>query len=164
MRNLTNVNDLEEELSRPRPGVLDTLRNQPGDILLLGAGGKMGPTLARMVRRAFDELGQNERRVIAVSRFTSEREADALERHGVEVLRCDLLDRNAVAALPDAPNVIFMAGQKFGTRDAPERTWVMNTLLPALVAERFADSRIVVFFHRLCLSAGAGGRSGQSRG
>lgn len=145
MRKLSNVNDLEEELSRPRSGVLDTLRRQSGDILVLGAGGKMGPTLARMARRALDELDQKQRRVIAVSRFSSAREAENLERHGVEVRRCDLLDRAAVEALPDAPNVIFMAGQKFGTSEAPERTWIMNTVLPSLVAERYARSRIVVF-------------------
>ncbi len=142
---LSNVNDLEEELSRPRPGVLDTLRNLPGDVLVLGAGGKMGPTLARMARRALDAIDGQNRRVIAVSRFSSGREAEVLEHHGVEVRRCDLLDRAALAALPDAANVIFMAGQKFGTSDAPERTWIMNTVLPALVAERFAASRIVVF-------------------
>lgn len=141
----SNVNDLEEELSRPRPGVLETLRRLPGDLLVLGAGGKMGPTLARMARRALDELGQRQRRVIAVSRFSSAREAEGLERHGVEVRRCDLLDRDALAALPDAANVIFMAGQKFGASAAPERAWVMNTVLPARVAERFARSRIVVF-------------------
>ncbi len=145
MRELLNVDDLEEELSRPGAGVLEALRDLPGDVMVLGAGGKMGPTLARMARRALDELGQSGRRVMAVSRFSSAREAAALERHGVEVLRCDLLDRAAVAALPEAPNVIFMAGQKFGTSEAPELTWIMNTLVPAIVAERFARSRIVVF-------------------
>ncbi len=145
MRKLCNVNDLEEELSRPRPGALDTLRELNGDVLVLGAGGKMGPTLARMARRALDEIGHTQRRVIAVSRFSSAHEAETLERSGVEVLRCDLLDNAALAALPDAPNVIFMAGQKFGTSEAPERTWIMNTVLPARVAERYAGARIVVF-------------------
>jgi len=83
--------------------------------------------------------------VIAVSRFTASGAAADLERHGVQAIACDLMDRAAVQALPDAPNVIFMAGQKFGTRDAPELTWVMNTLMPAIVAERYAGSRIVVF-------------------
>ncbi len=158
----SNVNDLEEELSRPRPGVLETLRDLPGDLLVLGAGGKMGPTLARMARRAFDELGQQDRRVIAVSRFSSAREAERLEGHGVEVRRCDLLDRDALAALPDAANVVFMAGQKFGTAAAPERTWVMNTVLPARVAERYAGARLVVFstgcVYPLAPVAGAGSR------
>jgi nucleoside-diphosphate-sugar epimerase len=116
-----------------------------GDVIVLGAGGKMGPTLARMVRRGLDEIRHRKRRVIAVSRFSSASAAQSLRGHGVETIACDLLDRAAVNALPDAPNVIFMAGQKFGTSEAPELTWVMNTLVPAIVAERFAKSRIVVF-------------------
>jgi nucleoside-diphosphate-sugar epimerase len=136
--------DLEEALSRPTAGVLETLRALPGDIAVLGAGGKMGPSLARMVRRACDELG-DKRRVFAVSRFSSPEAKRLLEQHGVEAISCDLMDRDAVKRLPEAPNVIFMAGQKFGTADAPELTWVMNTLVPAIVAERYAGSRIVVF-------------------
>lgn len=145
MKPILTVEALEEALSRPTPGVLDTLRAVDGDVLVLGAGGKMGPTLARMVRRGLDEIGHKQRRVIAVSRFSSAGTARELQQHGVETIPCDLMDRQAVNALPDAPNVIFMAGQKFGTRDAPELTWVMNTLVPAIVAERFAGSRIVVF-------------------
>lgn len=141
---IETAEQLEEALSRPTTGVRDTLRHVPGDILILGAGGKMGPTLARMVRRACVETGDL-RRVIAVSRFSSPKAAEALARHGVETIACDLMDRGAVQRLPDAPNVIFMAGQKFGTSDAPELTWVMNTLVPAIVAERYAGSRIVVF-------------------
>lgn len=133
--------DLDDRLSRPTPALLDAMRAIDGDILVLGAGGKMGPTLARMARRA----SERSRRVIAVSRFSSRSAADELRAHGVETIACDLLDRDAVARLPDAPNVIFMAGQKFGTRDSPELTWVMNTLVPAIVAERYAWSRIVVF-------------------
>ena len=142
---IKTIDDLEEELSRPTTGVLDTLRSVTGDVLVLGAGGKMGPTLARMVRRGFNEIGHEQRRVIAVSRFSSTKAASELQQHGVETISCDLLDREAVKALPDSPNVVFMAGQKFGTNDTPELTWVMNTLVPAIVAERFAKSRIVVF-------------------
>lgn len=139
-----NEAELEEALSRPTGGVLDTLRSIPGDLLVLGAGGKMGPTLSRMVRRAVDELGDS-RRVIAVSRFSSAETADELQKCGVQAISCDLTDRAAVARLPDAPNVIFMTGQKFGTSDRPELTWVMNTLVPAIVAERYPASRIVAF-------------------
>jgi nucleoside-diphosphate-sugar epimerase len=135
---------LEDQLSRPTEGLLDAMRAIEGDILVLGAGGKMGPTLSRMAQRASDELGQS-RRVIAVSRFSSRSAAEDLRAHGLEVIGCDLCDRDAVHRLPDAPNVIFMAGQKFGTSDAPELTWVMNTLVPAIVAERYARWRIVVF-------------------
>ncbi|TDU80961.1 nucleoside-diphosphate-sugar epimerase [Prosthecobacter fusiformis] len=145
MRPLLTETDLEDELSRPTPGVLDTLRNLGGDILVLGAGGKMGPSLARMIRRGMDELGQQDRTVYAASRFTSPSSMDELKSHGVKTIACDLLDRASVQALPDAPNVIFMAGQKFGTQAVPELTWVMNTLVPAIVAERYASSRIVVF-------------------
>jgi nucleoside-diphosphate-sugar epimerase len=135
---------LEEALSRPTAGVLETLRTLQGDIAVLGAGGKMGPSLARMVRRGCDELG-DKRNVFAVSRFSSIDAKRQLEQHGVRALSCDLMDRDAVRRLPEAPNIIFMAGQKFGTADAPELTWVMNTLVPAIVAERYAGSRIVVF-------------------
>lgn len=145
MRPILNVADLEEQLSLPTSGVLETLASVPGDVMVLGAGGKMGPTLARMVRRGMDQLGQRERRVFAVSRFSSRAVAAELESHGVQTIACDLLDRAAVANLPDVPNVIFMAGQKFGTADSPELTWVMNTLVPAVVAERYAAARIVVF-------------------
>ncbi|MEJ7590601.1 MAG: NAD(P)-dependent oxidoreductase [Planctomycetaceae bacterium] len=145
MQPIHTLEQLEDELSRPVPCVLRTLRTVDGDVMVLGAGGKMGPTLARMLRRGFDEIGHTERRVIAVSRFSSGNAALRLRQHDVETITCDLLDRAAVQALPEAPNVIFMAGQKFGTNAAPELTWVMNTLGPAIVAERFAKSRIVVF-------------------
>jgi nucleoside-diphosphate-sugar epimerase len=145
MRPMHSIAELEDELSRPTPGALDALRAIDGDVIVLGAGGKMGPTLARMVRRGFGEIGQPHRRVIAVSRFSSASAAQALQQHGVETISCDLSNRMAVEALPDAANVIFMAGQKFGTSDAPELTWVTNTLTPALAAERYKKSRIVVF-------------------
>jgi nucleoside-diphosphate-sugar epimerase len=135
---------LEDALSAPSSGLLASLRSTPGDIVILGAAGKMGPTLARMARRALDELGRGDR-VIAVSRFSSARAEESLHAWGIETIRCDLLDRSAVAALPDAPNVIFMAGQKFGTRDAPSTTWAMNVILPWIAAERYAQSRIVAF-------------------
>ena len=104
----------------------------------------MGPTLARMARRALDRLGRRDR-VFGVARFSTGNLPDQLRRDGVEPIACDLLDRDAVAKLPEAPLVIFMAGQKFGTSDGPDLTWVMNTLVPANVAERFCRSRIVVF-------------------
>ena len=145
MKTLQTIEDLEDELSRPTPGVLETLRSLAGDVLVLGAGGKMGPTLARMVRRGLNQIGHEQRRVIAVSRFSSANTSNGLQRHGVETIACDFMDREAVMALPDAPNVLFMAGQKFGTSDAPELTWMMNTLVPGIVAERYAKSRMVVF-------------------
>ena len=139
--------ELEELLSRPDAGTVDALGRHPGDILVLGVGGKMGPSLARMLRRAASDAdgGSARRRVIGVSRFSSRAARGALEAAGVETIACDLLDADAVRALPDAPNIIYMAGQKFGTRDAPSATWAANTAVPTLVTSRFTRSRIVAF-------------------
>jgi len=136
--------ELEELLSRPTPGVLDTLQRTPGDLLVLGAGGKMGPSLAVMARRAIDQLGRKDR-VIAVSRFGEPGVIQRLVAAGVEPRQLDLLDPAALAALPDASSIIYMAGQKFGTQGNPATTWAMNAALPAYVARRFAGTRTVVF-------------------
>ena len=137
---------LDELLSRPRRQTIDALTRCTGDIVVLGAGGKMGPTLARMAARAAEAADRGKgRRVFAVSRFTASTARDALERHGVEAIAADLLDADAVARLPDAPNVIYMAGQKFGTAESPSRTWMMNVVVPARCAERYANARIVAF-------------------
>ena len=133
--------ELDDALSLPRPETTAALDACPGDLVILGAGGKMGPTLARMARRA----ARDSRRVIAVSRWSSVDMRKRLESMGVETVSCDLMDRAALAGLPDAPNVIFMAGQKFGTTGAPEMTWGMNTLVPAFCADRYRDARIVAF-------------------
>jgi nucleoside-diphosphate-sugar epimerase len=133
--------ELDDLLSTPRAETVTALESCPGDIIILGAGGKMGPTLARMAVRARTDS----RRVIAVSRWSSAVAERALNDAGVETIRCDLLDPHAVAQLPDAANVIFMAGQKFGTTDAPAVTWAMNTIVPAHCAQRYRDSRIVAF-------------------
>jgi nucleoside-diphosphate-sugar epimerase len=141
----TSERELDHHLSAPRAATIEALRRVPGDIVLLGAGGKMGPTLARMAVRAAREADSSERRVIAVSRFSSPDARRALQDAGVEVVAADLLDPDAVRALPDAPNVVFLAGQKFGTTDAPSRTWMMNVVVPAQCAARYATSRIVAF-------------------
>jgi len=136
-----NGAELDERLSRPTDGVLEVLRQLPGDLLVLGAGGKMGPTLAMMARRALD----GRHRVVAVSRFREEGLRDRLEAAGITTIVADLLDPTALARLPDAPNLIFMAGQKFGTQSAPHTTWAMNAIVPARVAERYRGRRTVVF-------------------
>src|SRR5205809_53803 len=105
--------ELDAALSEPTPGVVETLANSPGDIVFLGAAGKMGPSLARMAKRAADAR-RDRRRVIAVSRFSAGGE-EAFTAHGIEAVRCDLLDEAAVAKLPDAPNVVYMPGRKFGS-------------------------------------------------
>jgi hypothetical protein len=131
---------LEEVLSRPDPALVADLAAAPGDILVLGAGGKMGPTLCRLAKRA-----DPARRVIAVARWSEPGLRARLEGWGVACLSADLADRAALAALPDAPNIVFMAARKFGASGAPEQTWALNVLLPAMVAERWPAARIVFF-------------------
>src|SRR3954462_3941914 len=104
---------LEDALARPSPADLEFARSLAGDVVVLGAGGKMGPSLARRVRRAFDGAGVS-RRVMAVSRFSEPGLAAALEKDGIETVACDLLDPDQVARLPRADNVLFLAGRKFG--------------------------------------------------
>jgi nucleoside-diphosphate-sugar epimerase len=135
---------LEELLSRPTPAVTAAMGALEGDLLILGAGGKMGPSLARLARRASDEAGAR-RRVIAVARFSEPGLAESLRGHVVEAITVDLFDRAALAGLPDAANVVYMVGQKFGTTGEEARTWAVNAYLPGLVAERFPRARIVAF-------------------
>jgi nucleoside-diphosphate-sugar epimerase len=130
---------LEAALSEPTLQVIETLSRHKGDIILLGAAGKMGPTLARMAKRAAPD-----RRVIAVSRFSAGGEA-AFTAHGVETMRCDLLNEGQVANLPDAPNVVYMPGRKFGSTGDEGTTWAINCYLPAIVCRKYARSRIVAF-------------------
>ena len=134
---------LDEALSRPPPFVVDALSRVHGDLLVLGAGGKMGWSMAAMARRAFDAAGETGRRVIAVSRFEKPDATGPFERAGIEAIASNLLAHGALAALPEAPNVLFLAGMKFGSTGNLPATWAMNTLLPGLVARRFAHSRIV---------------------
>ncbi|MDB4793625.1 NAD-dependent epimerase/dehydratase family protein, partial [Methylacidiphilales bacterium] len=153
--------EIDSFLARPTPGVLETLRRLPGDILVVGAGGKMGPTLCLMAAKALREIGSPSR-VRAVSRFSNVKSRELLEVSGVETIGCDLLDRDSVADLPDAPNILFLAGQKFGTGSGPELTWAMNTLVPSHVAERYPASRIVAFSTG-CVYSFASVASGGSR-
>lgn len=132
---------LEAALAAPDEALCADLAKTSGDLIVLGAGGKMGPSLARLARNAMAA----DRKVIAVARFSESGLRDALERDGIETIAADLLDRDAVAALPDAENVMFMAGRKFGSSGAEHLTWAMNGLCPALVAERYARSRIIAF-------------------
>jgi nucleoside-diphosphate-sugar epimerase len=135
---------IDPRFTAPRDETLAALRECPGDVVVLGAGGKMGPSLTAMLARAVDQLGDR-RRIIAVSRWSDRAAAKSLAAMGVTTSRCDLLDPASVALLPEAPNVIFMAGQKFGTGDRPSLTWAMNALVPADAARHYAGSRIVAF-------------------
>jgi hypothetical protein len=136
--------ELEERLSRPGPADVAAAAALEGDLLILGAGGKMGPSLARLARRAADQA-RVKRRVIAVARFSDKELAAHLEADGIETMHCDLLGQRSIAGLPDIENVVFMAARKFGTTGAEYLTWAMNTYLPGLVGERFRESRIVAF-------------------
>lgn len=135
-----DVESLDEFMTRPSPALIEDLSAVDGDIMVLGAGGKMGPTLARLAKRASPD-----RRVIGVARFSEPGLRDQLEGQGIETIQCDLLDRAAVADLPKAANIVFMAGRKFGSTGNEPLTWAMNALVPAIVAETFAASRIVAF-------------------
>jgi nucleoside-diphosphate-sugar epimerase len=135
---------LDDLLSEPTEGVLQSFRRLQGDLLILGVGGKMGPSLAQMARRASDAVGAD-RRIIGVSRFSSEGLQQQLQRRGIETVPCDLLDADALAKLPDAPNIVFMAGMKFGSTGQEPLTWAMNSYLPGMVCQRFRNSRIVAF-------------------
>lgn len=136
--------ELEDRLSAPSEADIAVMRALDGDIMILGAGGKMGPSLVRLAQRACCE-GSIRKRIVAVSRFGNRNLACKLEDEGVEVIGCDLLEPGELAKLPQIPNIVFMAARKFGTNGSEHLTWAMNTFLPGLVAERFRSSRIVAF-------------------
>ena len=131
---------LEDFLSEPTPELAGDLGRVDGDILILGVAGKMGPTLARMAKRAAPN-----KRIVGVARFSDPATRRALEQAGIDTMQCDLLDRHAVEALPRLDNVVYMAAMKFGASGDPALTWAMNVHVPAIVAETFAASRIVAF-------------------
>src|SRR5262245_25549184 len=120
------------------------MRRLSGNIVIIGAGGKMGPSLASRIKIASDAAGI-ERRVIAVSRFASAQTRYELEQNGVETIACDLLNRDEVDSLPICENVLYLAGRKFGSVDRRELTWASNTIIPAYIAHRYRNSRIVAF-------------------
>ncbi len=140
MVNFESTGALEEFMSRPTPALEADLAKTQGDILILGVGGKMGPTLARMAKRAAPQ-----RRVIGVARFSGQGLREKLGAWGVECIACDLLERAALERLPRAPNLVFMAGHKFGAAGNAALTWAMNVGVPFMVADAFRASRIVVF-------------------
>jgi nucleoside-diphosphate-sugar epimerase len=131
---------LDEFLSRPSAALVADLEAVDGDIMVIGVAGKMGPTLARMAKRAAPD-----RRVIGVARFSDPGSKAYLESHGVETIAADLLNREEIAALPKVKNIVYMAGRKFGSAGVEDLTWAMNAYVPGMVADRFADSRFVVY-------------------
>ncbi|GAB2672274.1 NAD-dependent epimerase/dehydratase family protein [Paenibacillus thermoaerophilus] len=139
-----NVAELEAKLAEPSDKLIEDLKKIEGDIMLLGVGGKMGPSLARLAGNAIREGGLN-KKIYGVSRFSNEETRRELEEAGVRTISCDLLDDEALRSLPNVDNVIYMAGNKFGTTGKEYFTWAMNSYLPGRVSEKYKDSRIVVF-------------------
>jgi nucleoside-diphosphate-sugar epimerase len=139
-KTIPNVAALDELLCRPSQALIDDLGKVDGDLTILGVAGKMGPTLAGLAKAASPR-----RRVTGVARFSDPGARQRLETRGIETIACDLLDEAALNALPKSPNVIFMAGRKFGAEGDLALTWAMNAHVPALVAQAFRHSRIVVF-------------------
>ncbi|WP_412050157.1 NAD-dependent epimerase/dehydratase family protein [Hoeflea sp. Naph1] len=135
-----DIEALEERLSRPDDDVIADLASIDGDIMVLGATGKIGPSLTRMAKRAAPD-----KRVIAVARFSDPTLLKRFQSQGIETIKADLLDRDQIAALPDVKNVLFIAGFKFGASGTPALTWATNTLLPAQVAGGLSDRRLVAF-------------------
>lgn len=144
---ISKTTDLEERLSQPSDQVIGALSRIEGDLLILGAGGKMGPSLARMAHRCFDSLGMD-RKVFSVSRFSDTQVRDGLDDFGVKTLSGDLFDANFIASLPNCKNIVFMAGMKFGSSGNESTTWATNAYLPGAICQRFATSTIA------CLSTG----------
>ncbi len=139
-----NEQELDDLLSQPNPADISMMRGLEGDLLVLGAGGKMGPTLARRAMRAAAAAGVR-KRIMVVARFSEPGTRERLAASGVETIAADLLDEGQLAGLPECANVVFMAARKFGTAGNEPLTWALNTLLPARVAARYRGSKIVAF-------------------
>lgn len=141
---IQSTEELDDRLSRPTGADASAIASLDGDLLVLGAGGKMGPSLCELARRASDKAGIR-KRIIAVARFTDSELPNKFRRQSIETISSDLLEPGALTRLPDVANVIFMAARKFGSTGAEHLTWAMNSYLPGLVAERYRNARIVAF-------------------
>ncbi|KAA6441253.1 NAD(P)-dependent oxidoreductase [Dyadobacter flavalbus] len=141
---MTALTSLEEKWLSPSDALVEDMKSIQGDILILGAGGKIGPSIARLAKQAIDRAGLD-KRVIGVSRFSEAGLSDELNAAGIETITADMLDDAQLQALPEIGNVLYLAGTKFGTSGNEPYTWAMNTYLPGRVAEKFRHSRIVVY-------------------
>lgn len=139
-----NIETFYSDLLKPSDALIKDVAAINGDIMILGAGGKMGPALARLAKQAVVNTGVN-KKIIAVSRFSEPGLQDSLNSEGIETISADLLDDAQLKSIPDAPNILYLAGTKFGTSGNESFTWAMNAYLPGRVAERFSKSNIVVF-------------------
>jgi nucleoside-diphosphate-sugar epimerase len=142
MKDIANLNEqgLEDMLSEPSEATTQAMAGLAGDIVVLGAGGKMGPTLAMMLKKASPD-----KKIYAVSRFSDKAVKERIEKAQAETVEADLLDESAYGKLPKAENVFFLAGMKFGSTGNQPLTWAMNSYMPALVARHYKDSRIVAY-------------------
>jgi len=141
---MTTLEELETKMCTPSPALVRDITQLDGDIIILGVGGKMGPSLAKLAVNAI-KLAGVQKRVIGVSRFSEQGTREELENAGVETVTADLLDEEELQSLPYAKNVLYMAGKKFGTKGNEHLTWAMNSYLPGRVGEKFRNSKIVVF-------------------
>ena len=141
---ISSENELDDVMTRPSAPLVNMIKDLPGDIMILGAAGKMGISLALLAQRAISEAGVR-KNLTCVSRFSNPQAREALEQFGITTIACDLLDQGALSALPDAENIIYMAGMKFGTSGSAATTWAINSFLPGLVCRRYSRSRIVLF-------------------
>ncbi|MCF0040589.1 NAD-dependent epimerase/dehydratase family protein [Dyadobacter fanqingshengii] len=141
---MTDFELLEEKWLSPSDVLIEDMKQINGDILILGAGGKIGPSIAKLAKQAIDRAGLD-KRVIGVSRFSDEGLADELNAAGIETIAANILNDAELQALPEVENVLYLAGTKFGTSNNEPYTWAMNTYLPGRVAEKFKNSKIVVY-------------------
>ncbi len=141
---IINEPQLDELLANPGPGTVEMMSRTEGDIIFLGIGGKIGPSLARMAKKACDLAGVK-KRLIGVSTFRSSDQRKQIEASGIETIQGDLLDMDFIKTLPAVKNVFYLAGMKFGSVDNLSLTWAVNSYIPALVAGHFKDSRIVAY-------------------
>jgi len=141
---IDSVKELDEALAQPYPELVEMMSRLDGDIMILGVGGKMGPSLAHLAVNACREAGIS-KRIIGVSRFSDKKQQERLDSLGVETIACDLLDLEAVNDLPKVKNILYMAGRKFGEAGSESLTWMMNVVVPSHVGSVFSDSRIVIF-------------------
>jgi len=139
-----NLKQFEEDLLAPSPALITDIQKIQGDMMFLGIGGKMGPSMATLAVRAIQAAGI-QKRVIGVSRFSDKEVEQSLNKLGIETIACDLLDQEQLQQLPQVPNIIYLAGHKFGTTGNEDFTWAMNTFLPGMVASHFKTSNIVAF-------------------
>ena len=139
-----SLDELEDKMSEPSSRLIQDFSQLEGDIMVLGVGGKMGPSLAKLAIRACEATGKKVT-IYGVSRFSQPGLKEELEKWGIQTLKADLLEEEQLSALPQVANVLYLAGTKFGTQTNQSLTWALNTYVPGRVAATFRDSRIVVF-------------------